>query len=166
MGLHQRIKMDAIDTLRRCPLFQELDDAQLAMISDQCLPEIFESQEIVAGEGTTVDKLYIVEDGLALITLETGSFGQYHLQYISRSGVAGWPALLPIGFKTKVKAVDETRTLALDGKWLDDLCLANPDIGCRVYRGLAVMMARRLRLAYHHLIGVASQIQLTAAFVA
>lgn len=158
--------MDAIDTLRRCPLFQELDDAQPAIISDQCLPEILEPQEIVAGEGINGDKLHIIEDGLALITVETGSFGQCHLQYISRSEVAGWPALLPIGFKTKVKAVDKTRTLALDGKWLGDICLAHPDIGSLVYQGLAVMMARRLRLAYHHLIGVTSQIQPTAAFVA
>ena len=151
--------MDKRDVLSRCSLFKNLDDRQLAMINEECHLEIFEPGEIMAKQDINEDKLYIIKDGLVLITLEISPWSEHHVQYASNFEIVGWSAMLvTYTDTTTVKAIEETRALAFDGKRLHTLCLSHPDIGCHVYQGLSHVLSTRLQRAYHQLVGVTSQI--------
>ena len=63
----------------------------------------------------------------------------------------------PYRAQTTVKAIETTNVLTFNGKDLIDLCEANPKIGCKVQRALAVMIAARLEDAFIQLMGVTSR---------
>ncbi len=56
-----------------------------------------------------------------------------------------------------VKALEKTKVIAIGGRELAALCLAQPEIGCKIFRAIARMVAKRLHEAYTQLLGVTSQ---------
>lgn len=151
--------MNKLEVLRKCELFKKLDDKQLRVIERMCTPEVFEPGAIIAKQDTKEEKLYIIEEGLVAILLEVGPLAQRQVQAASNFEAVGWSAMLEPHIATAtVKAVEKTRVLAFDGITLHDMCFTHPEIGCRVSRGLARVVASRLRNAYAQLLGVASQV--------
>jgi CRP-like cAMP-binding protein len=56
-----------------------------------------------------------------------------------------------------VKAIETTTVLAINAKDLINLCDKNTEIGNKVHRGLASLIALRLHNAFTQLLGVTSQ---------
>ena len=151
--------MDKLDVLRKCDMFSKLDDMQLAEVAKMCSSEVFKPGAIIAKQNTKETKLYVIEKGLVAIILETGPISQRQVQGASDYEVVGWSSMLDPQIATAtVKATEKTTVLAFEGAYLHGLCLSRPDIGCRVSRGVARVVASRLRNAYDQLLGVTSQI--------
>ena len=151
--------MNKWDVLSRCELFKQLDDRQLDIISRECNREVFEPGASLTKQDAEELKLYVIEEGLVAIVLECGLWSHRQVQAASSLEVVGWSAMLePYISTATVKAIEKTTTLAFDGKYLHDLCIRYPSIGCHVSRGLARVVTTRLRNAYSQLIGVTSQI--------
>jgi len=150
--------MTKIEVLKRCPYVRELDEEQLKKLADLGYSQVFEVGECLARQGRTGEKIFIIEDGLVGIYLELGPMTHRQLQAVSNFEVVGWSALIPPyrSFFT-AKAIETTKVLAFDGKELLHLCDENPTIGNKVHRGLASLIAERLRHAYIQLMGVTSQ---------
>jgi len=55
------------------------------------------------------------------------------------------------------KAIEKTKALAFNGKELCDLCITQPELGCRISRAVARVVAARLHSAYNQLLGVTHQ---------
>ena len=150
--------MNKLEVLKRCPFVRDLDDEQLDIMAEKCYPEVFEVGENLVKQGRTQEKIYIIEDGLVGIYLELGPMNQRQLQSASNFEAVGWSAMIPpYRAQTTVKAIETTKVLTFNGKELIDLCETNPEIGYRVHRALAAMIATRLKNAFIQLMGVTSE---------
>ena len=150
--------MTKLEVLKRCPFVRELDDEQLNKMAEICHSEVFEVGESICKQGRTQEKIYLIEDGLVGIYLELGPMNQRQLQAASNFEVVGWSAMLPpYRCSTTVNAIETTKVLAFDGKELLNLCDTYPEIGYKVNRGLASLIAVRLHHAFAQLMGVTVQ---------
>ena len=149
--------MTKLEVLKRCPFVRELDEEQLKELAKICHEEAYEVGESLAKQGRTQEKLFLIEDGLVGIYLEVGPMTQRLLQSASNFEVIAWSSMLPpYRAATTAKAIETTKVLAFNGKELIDLCERNPVIGLKVHRGLASLIAGRLRNAFTQLMGVTS----------
>jgi len=150
--------MTKFEVLKRCPFVRELNDEQLKKMAEICHSEVFEVGESLSKQGRTQEKVYLIEDGLVGIYLELGPMNQRQLQSASNFEVVGWSALLPpYRSSATVKAIETTKVLSFSGKELIDLCDKSPEIGYKVNRGLASVIAVRLHNAFTQLMGVTAQ---------
>ena len=149
--------MGKFDVLRKCEVFRALDDKQLREVEKMCDYEEFEAGTIICKQGHKEEKLYVIEHGTVGIILEVGPLAQRQVQAVTDYEVFGWSAMLdPYICTATVKALEKTKALAFDGQELSGLCVTKPEIGCRISRGIARVVASRLRQAYAQLLGVTS----------
>jgi len=147
--------MKKFDVLRKCEVFRTLDDKQLREVEKMCDYEELEAGTIICKQGHKEEKLYIIEHGAVGIILEVGPLAQRQVQAVTDYEVFGWSAMLdPYICTATVKALENTKVLAFDGQELSGLCVTKPEIGCRISRGIARVVASRLRQAYAQLLGV------------
>lgn len=150
--------MTKLEVLKKCPFVRELDDDQLKIIAETGAEEVYEVGESLCKQGRTQEKLYLIEDGLVGLYLEMGPMTHRQLQAASNYEIIAWSALMPpYRSHTTVKALETTRVLAFNGKELAKVCETHPEIGYKVYRGLASVIAIRLGHAFTQLMGVAAQ---------
>ena len=150
--------MDILGVLKRCPFVRDLSDEQLKIIAKLAKEETYEVGERLVKQGRTAEKLFLVEEGLVGIYVEVGPLTVRLLQSASNDEVVGWTSMLP-PYRSccTAKAIETTSVLAINAKDLIELCDKNPDIGNKVHRGLASLIALRLHNAFTQLLGVTSQ---------
>ena len=147
--------MNKFKVLRKCDMFRALDDKQLREAEKMCDYQEFEAGTIICKQGNKEEKLFIIEHGAVGIILEVGPLAQRQVQAVTDYEVFGWSAMLdPYICTATVKALENTKVLAFDGQELSGLCVTKPEIGCRISRGIARVVASRLRQAYAQLLGV------------
>ena len=150
--------MNTIEVLRKCDMFRDLNEEQLKVVGKMCTAEVFEPGEIICKQDVRGDKTYVIAEGLVGIILEVGPLSQRQVQSAANCDVIGWSAMLvPHTCTATVKAAERTTAFAFNGEELNNLCLTAPEIGCRISRGIARVVATRLRHAYTQLLGVYSQ---------
>ena len=150
--------MKTLEVLHKCDMFRALNEEQLRVIEQMCTPEVFEPGEIICKQDVKGDKTYVIAEGLVGIILEVGPLSQRQVQSASTCDVIGWSAMIePHTCTATAKAIEKTTVLAFNGEGLHNLCLTAPEIGCRISRGIARVVATRLRHAYTQLLGVYSQ---------
>ena len=150
--------MTKLEVLKKCPFVRELDEEQLKAMAELCSVEVFETGESLVRQGRTADKIYLIEEGLVGIYLEMGPMTQRQLQSASDFEVVGWSAMLPpYRSSATAKAIETTKVLSVDRNDLLNLCDARPEIGYKVHRGLASVVAVRLHNAFTQLMGVTVQ---------
>jgi len=150
--------MDKIEVLKRSDLLRDMTDEQLGVLEEMCTPEMFEPGTIISKQGRIEEKVYIIEEGLVGIILEVGPLAQRQVQAVCDFETFGWSGMIqPHTSTATVKAIEKTKVLGFDGQQLCDLCLTKPEIGCKLCRAMARVVATRLRQAYTQLLGVTSQ---------
>ena len=150
--------MDTIEVLRKSDLFRGLNDEQLRVLEKMATPCVFEPGTIINKQGTKLDNVYLIEEGLVAILLELGPLSERQLQAASNFEILGWSAMIEPHISTATaKAIEKTKVLAFNGKKLCDLCLTNPELGCIICRAVAHVLAKRLHSAYNQLLGVTHQ---------
>ncbi|MFC2035140.1 cyclic nucleotide-binding domain-containing protein [Chloroflexota bacterium] len=149
--------MKTVAILHRCLMFGTLNEEQLKVVETMCTPEVFEPGEILCKQDTRGDKTYVITEGLVAIILELGPLTHRQVQSASNYDVVGWSSVIePDSSTATVRAIERTEVLAFIGEDLRSLCATRPDIGCRISRGTARVVATRLRHAYTQLLGVYS----------
>ncbi|MFP4640733.1 MAG: cyclic nucleotide-binding domain-containing protein [Dehalococcoidia bacterium] len=150
--------MEKIELLKRSELFRDLDDDQLAVIQDLCTSEVFEPGDLICKQSRIEDRVYVIEEGLVGIILEVGPMAQRQVQAVSNFETFGWSAIIePHTCTASVKAIETTKVLAFEGQKLDDLFAERPEIGFKVAKAVARVVATRLRQSYVQLLGVTAQ---------
>ena len=151
--------MNKLEVLKRCALFRELNDEQLSLVGKMCTPRTFEPGTIVCKQGRMEGKLYIIQEGLVAIILEVGPMAQRQVQAASNFDICGWSAMIePHVYTATVKALEKTTTLAVSGQELSNLCSTHPDMGVRIFKAVAQVVATRLHQAYVQLLGVTAEV--------
>ena len=150
--------MTKLEVLKRCPFVRELDDEQLKVMAEIGTEEVFEVGESLCKQGRTLDRIFLIEDGLVGLYLEMGPMAHRQLQAASNFEVVGWSALMPpYRGRTTVRAIETTKVLSFKGKELTKICEDHPMIGYKVYRGLSSVIEIRLENAFTQLMGVTAQ---------
>ncbi len=150
--------MDTIEVLRKSDLFRGLNDEQLRVLEKMATPCVFEPGTIINKQDTKLDNVYLIEEGLVAIFLELGPLTERQLQAASNFETFGWSAMIEPHISTATaKAIEKTKALAFNGKELCDLCITQPELGCRISRAVARVVAARLHSAYNQLLGVTHQ---------
>ena len=150
--------MEKLDVLRKCDMFSKLDDMQLAEVAKMCSSEVFEPGAIIAKQNTREAKLYVIEEGLVAIILETGPLSQRQVQGASNYEVVGWSSMLEPHIATAtVKAIEKTKVLTFNGEDIVNLCATNCRVGCNIYQGVSRVVADRLHAAFMQCLGVTAQ---------
>ncbi|MFC1909600.1 Crp/Fnr family transcriptional regulator [Chloroflexota bacterium] len=147
--------MTKLEVLKKCPFVRELNDEQLEVMARMCHQEVYEVGESLGKQGRVEEKIFIIEDGLVGLYLELGPMNERLLQSASNFEVVGWGAMLaPYRCSVTAKAIETTKVLAFNGQELMSLCEKDTAIGYKVYRGVASVIAVRLRSTYTQLMGV------------
>jgi len=150
--------MNRLAVLKKSELFSELDDKELSLIEAMTKPVRAAVGDVICKQGKPEDKIYIVEDGSMAILLEVGPLAQRQVQSACNFEAFGWSAMVePYISTASVKTTVTSRLLALKADKLRELCRSRPDIGCKVYRAIARIVAKRLHEAYEQLIGVTDE---------
>ncbi len=151
--------MTNLEVLKRCDVFTALNDEEFHQIQDMCSSEEFEAGTIICKQGSKEEKLYVIEHGTVGIILEVGPLAQRQVQAVTDYEAFGWSAMLePYICTATVKALEKTKVLSFNGQELSALCSTKPAIGCKISRGIARVIALRLRQAYIQLLGVTAQL--------
>lgn len=150
--------MTKLEVLKRCSFIRELSDEQLSKMAEMCVEETFEVGEYLCRQRRPQEKIYVIEEGLVGIYLELGPTYKRQLQSASSFEVVGWSAMVPpYRCLAAVMAIEKTKVLSFSGRELVDKCFADPQMGCKLGRGLAFVISLRLQSAYTQLMGVTSQ---------
>jgi len=150
--------MDKLELLKRSDVFRELNDEQLGLVEKICTYEVYEPGAIIHRANTTIDRLYVIEEGLVAIIVEPGPLSQRQLQAACNFETFGWEAAIPPHLATATaKALEKTRVLFFNKQALAEFFCDNPEVGCIVCQGLARVVAHRLKAAYMQLLGITSQ---------
>ena len=150
--------MDTLEVMRKSDLFHGLNDEQLKIVGGISTVCEFQPGAIICKQGTTLDKIYLIEDGLVGIILELGPLSERQVQAASKFESFGWSAVIePHISSNTVKAIEKTKVLAFNGSELDSLCLTQYEIGSKICRAISRIVATRLHNAYVQLLGVTYQ---------
>jgi CRP/FNR family cyclic AMP-dependent transcriptional regulator len=150
--------MDKVEVLKRSDLFRELNDEQLKVVAEMCTPEVFEPGAIIHRQHTILDKIRIIEEGLVALVLDLGPLSQRQLTAATNFETFGWSAMVPPHMATTTaKAIEKTKVLTFNGEDILNLCATNCRVGCKVYQGVARVVADRLHASFMQCLGVTAQ---------
>jgi CRP/FNR family cyclic AMP-dependent transcriptional regulator len=132
-----------VATLRKTPLFSDLDDKELARLAECAIPRQFAENQIIFAEGEPCSGLYVVESGAVKI-FKTSIHGRE--QVLSVEGPASSIAELPVfdggNYPASAAAVKEAVLLFIGKKEFHALCMEQPEAALKVLK----VVGRRLRL--------------------
>lgn len=150
--------MTKLEVLKRVPFVRELSEDELKTLVKMAVEETYEVGQDLVKQGKPSEKLYVIQDGLVGIYLELGPMSRRQLQSASNFEVVGWSSMLPpYRAANTVRAIETTKVLSFNAKELIKLCDDNTSIGNKVHRGVASLVAVRLRNAFIQLMGVTEQ---------
>lgn len=139
--------MDIPAILSRIPMFAELDANELASVADHVTPLTAQPGETVIVEGAQGDRLYILRDGLMAVSKEDEEAGiSVRIAEMAAGAVFGEMGLLePVCTSATVTALEPSRLLGLKKADLDALLYGRAELAAKIWRSLALQIARRLR---------------------
>src|SRR5512135_1878095 len=144
-----------LQSLRRCRLFSNLKESDLAQIAALTEVKEFSAGATIFQEGTPADRLWVVEEGKVALqmVLSEGpgaSVRRVTIDILTESELLGWSALVaPHVYTLAAVALQNTRALSVSGAGLRNLMDRNHDLGYDVTRGLAKVIADRLAATRH-----------------
>lgn len=150
--------MDKSEVLRKSELFRDLTAEQLKLVEKLGKSQVFEPGTIICKQGTKIDNIYVIEDGLVGLILELGPLSERQVQAACNFEVFGWSAMIePYVCSGTVKAVEKTKVFAFRGGELRALGISHPEVGNKIWQAVARVVASRLHRAYVQLLGVTYQ---------
>src|ERR1700687_237574 len=140
----QVLKSNLATTLRRLPLFNDLSEAELALVAERAVRRQYIAGTIIFSEGESCRELLIVEEGTVKI-LKTASNGRQQLIGIERAGnsLAEVPVFDAGRYQATAEAVSDTTLLHLDAEHFRGICMRHPEGAPKV------MKMRAHRTLYH-----------------
>ena len=143
--------MIPIQLLRKVSVFEGLSDRQLQDIANLCREEIHAADSLVFREGAPAEKLFVLREGRIALELDMQlwpeqGIRQMTIETLNPGELFGVSALTKSAVRTmSAKAVDRSRLIVMNAADVQKLMMQDHDIGYRVARGLADLVASRLR---------------------
>lgn len=124
--------------------FDGLDRDDLATLAGCGRNELVPAGTILAREGSSADRMYVVRRGRLRIQLPAPG-GPLVIETAGPGAVVGWSWIFPpYRWTAEVEAGEQAHVVAIDGRCLRDKSEIDPAFGYRIMRRLAIVMARQL----------------------
>jgi len=134
-----------VEELRRCELFANLDDEELAELAKIGSPETLGADSEVLAEGEAASTVYVVADGKVNVTMKSRKGQEAVIDEVGPGGMFGWSAVLDDQtFTAAVRTIEDSTLLAFDGDRLRQLFAENHRIGFRIVSNIALVISTRL----------------------
>jgi len=142
--------MLTIDQLRRCELFSELEDDELALIVPLCHEERYSVGDTIIEADEPALRLFILQEGRVQLRIRLRSgvelSGDVTLEDLEPGQIFGWSSLVRQERFTATGQVTEPAiVLSIDAHDLNALFAQHTHIGFIVMKQLANVIASRLR---------------------
>jgi len=132
--------------LRGYPLFAGLSDKFLEVISGCARDVRFEAGEYLVREGEPANQFYLTRDGMVGLEISAAGRGTSTFQKVRRNEIVGISWLVPpYRWRYDAKAIESTRTIAIDAACLRQQSDADHDLGYEMMKRLLPMIVQRLQ---------------------
>jgi len=128
--------------------FKGLTEDHLHRLASCAEYQHFESNEHLGQQGERTEYFHLVLHGR--IVLETSGVA---VQAVDPDEILGWSWFVPpYSWRFDARALEASRTVALEAKKLRDLCDNHPDLGYELLRRLVQVTAQRLETTRQQLV--------------
>ena len=135
-----------LDLLAEHSFFSDLAREDLEFIATCGRNVAFRAGTQIAREGDPADAFYVIRKGRAAIEMYAPGRGSLRVQTVGEGDILGWSWLIPPHhWVFDVRALEDVRAIALDGRCLRDKCDANHEVGYQLMRRFAQILTRRLQ---------------------
>ena len=135
--------------------FAGLEPRLIDKVADMATVADFRAGTWIARSGTEAGMLHAVIDGRAGIELTAADRAPLLVATVHAGEIIGWSWFIePHRWHFDVVALDDLRTVAIDGALLRAACVADHELGYHVARRLARVLASRVEATQHQLMDV------------
>lgn len=140
-----------LKTLRRLPLFNELSEAELALIAAGVSRLHFKAGAVIFGEGDVCREFLVVEEGEVKLVKSALNGRQQLLSIERKGGALAEVAVFDGGrYPASAEATSSTTLLRLSADRFRKICVSNPEMALKVFK----VLARKLR----HLVSLVEEL--------
>ena len=140
------MKENLNDLLVKIPMFANLDDSELGVVSSHIRPLDVGQGEVLFKEGQSGDYVCFVVNGRLEVLKKTISGEDFVLNTLARGQSVGEMAIIEKKPRSAtVKARTEANLITLSHEDFETIMRDHNQIGTKILRGLALLMSRKLR---------------------
>jgi CRP-like cAMP-binding protein len=134
--------------LREHPFFHGLPDPLYGLISGCARNALFAPGEHIFREGGEAGHFYLLREGQVALQLASGEGAVITFQTIGAGEILGASWLVPpFRWTFDARALERTRTIALDAVCVRTKCEQNPELGWDLMKRLAPVLVERMQAA-------------------
>ncbi len=123
--------------------FADLEPEFLKIVVGCASNVVFKEKDVIINEGDAAQKFYLIRSGK--VALYIAHPQTITVQTLWEGDILGWSWLVhPYVYRFSAKALEETRTMAIDGKCLREKCEESKSLGYEVLKRLANVLTKRL----------------------
>lgn len=143
------------EILKEHPFFTDLSPEDLMLIESCAKNEILHAGNRIANEGDDANTFYAIRSGSVAVETFIPHKGYITLQTLSAGDIVGWSWIFPpYKWTFSIKATEETRVLAFNGKCLREKAEKDPRFGYLLMKRFAQIMTERLQATRMQLLDV------------
>jgi len=140
---------------REHAFFQEMKESHLRSIIENSTVERFEPGDVIFREGDPAHTFYLVRSGKVALQQVSYRIEPFTVITLSQDDIIGWSWLFPpYRWRLTAKALDITRTIAVDGAELRARCDEDHDLGYELMKKFAGIIDHRFDAVSEHLVEV------------
>ena len=133
--------MIPIDELKQYEILEELDPAELKILSGMAEATQMREGEVLIHAGLPARTLYILKQGDLMVSFPDGRAITLH----KPGGVVGWSALVsPTSYTASVTCLTDSTLIGFSGSELLRLVQRNVAVGTKIMRKISEVLSRRL----------------------
>jgi CRP/FNR family transcriptional regulator len=135
--------VDKTAALKRSPLFAELDDNTIRVLSERAIERQFKKDEVLFIAGEEARGLYVIVEG-AVRAFRASLDGREQVIHVERAGatIAELPVFDDGAYPSTAAAEEDTTVLFIDKQDVRRLCLEHPQIPLAALKVLAARLRR------------------------
>ncbi len=132
--------------LKEHPFFQGLDPKYVQLLVGCATNAVFNRGVHIARSNDEANHFYILRSGKVAIELESPERGAMTIQTLGGNDILGWSwTFPPYKWNFDVRAIEQTRAIAFDGKCVRQKFEADHDLGYEMMKRFSVMLVDRLK---------------------
>lgn len=137
------------------PFFRGLAPEYLKLVTGCASNVVFQAGEQIYQTGEEANAFYMIRQGKVAVEAFAPGRGSITVETLSEGDILGWSWLFPpYRYHFGARAIELTRTIALDGKCLRGKCDADHSLGYELLKRVADVITQRLQAARLQLMDV------------
>lgn len=140
------------------PFLKGLESKWLSTVIAGAKERLFEPGTAIIRSGEPAYELHLIEQGRVAVEAHSSKGGDVCIQTIGPGDVLGWSWLFaPFSWHLQAKAIERTKTIALDGGHLLVRCENDHEIGYEIMRRVTAIVIERLQATRKKLVEIIAQ---------